>query len=199
MRRRAAYLVATLALAGMTAVAVAQKTQGTTGGGGARLTGAGQSTGSSLPLDRWQPKHLPALPSGMTLDVIRSGDSLYRGKAGCVTCHGPDGFGMNDAGSAITMGLSFIPAQWQAIDSLVTAGIPEAITRSSVAMPPRGIGQNLSPEETRAVAAYVWAIANTADEPWPGGHRTHQSSSTTASNGAAGAAPSDSAARAKTP
>ena len=195
MRRRATYLVATLALAGLTAVAVAQKTQGTTGGGGARITGAGENAGSGLPLDRWQPKRLPSLPSGMTLDMVRGGDSLFHGKAGCVTCHGPDGFGMNDAGSAITMGLSFIPAQWHAIDSLVTAGIPEALTRSSVAMPPRGVGQNLTPEETRTVAAYVWAIANTADEPWPGGHRTHAASGTSASTGAA--AGSDTAAAGK--
>lgn len=195
MRARVTYLVGAIALAGLTAVAVAQKVQGTAGGG-ARITGGAE--GSSLPLDRWQPKKLPALPSGMTLDMIRGGDSLFHGKAGCVTCHGPDGFGMNDAGSGITMGLSFIPAEWHAIDSLVTAGIPEALTRSSVAMPPRGVGQNLTPEETRTVAAYVWAIANTADEPWPGGHRTHQSAGTTA-GGASGAAAGDSAARARTP
>ena len=186
MRARVTYLVGALALAGLTAVAVGQKVQGTTGGG-ARITGG--TEGTSLPLDRWQPKKLPALPAGMTLDMIRGGDSLYHGRAGCVTCHGPDAFGMNDAGSAITMGLSFIPVEWHAIDSLVTAGIPEALTRSSVAMPPRGVGQNLTPDETRTVAAYVWAIANTADEPWPGGHRTHTQGSTAADTTAATARP----------
>ena len=186
MRGRAIYVVGTVALAGLTAVAIAQTVQGTAGGG-ARM--GRDLEGAHLPLDRWQPKKLPALPSGMTLEVIRAGDSLYHGRAGCVTCHGPDGYGMNDAGSGLTMGLNFIPADWKVIDSLVTAGIPEALTRSSVAMPPRGVGQNLTPEETRTVAAYVWAIANTADEPWPGGHRTHaQTTTAAAGDSTAGAA-----------
>ena len=55
----------------------------------------------------------------------------------------------------------------------MTAGIPEALTRSGVAMPGRGLGQNLTPEESRQVAAYVWAISHVQGEPWPGGHRTH--------------------------
>jgi len=190
MRRRASYVVGAIALAGLTAVAVAQKTQAT-GAGGGRMTGS--VPGSSLPLDRWQPKKLPALPAGMTLDMIRGGDSLYHGRGGCVTCHGPDAFGMNDAGSGLTMGLAFIPAEWKAIDSLVTAGIPEALTRSSVAMPPRGVGQNLTPDETRTVAAYVWAISQTADEPWPGGHRTHVAATAASGTG------TDSASAARTP
>jgi hypothetical protein len=63
--------------------------------------------------------------------------------------------------------------EWRPIDSLVTAGIPDPITRSPIAMPPRGGKSNLSPEETRSIAAYVWAISQTRGEPWPGGHDTH--------------------------
>src|SRR3712207_8236764 len=56
-------------------------------------------------------KRLPALPAGVTLDMIRAGDSVYRGKGGCVTCHGPDAFGMPNSGSGLTLGLNFIPAR----------------------------------------------------------------------------------------
>ena len=181
MRRRASYLVGAIALAGLTAIAVAQQGQGTAGGAARMGRDLEQA---DLPLDRWQAKRLPSLPSGMTLDMIRAGDSLYRGKGGCVTCHGADAFGMNNSGSGLTMGLNFIPTSWPTIDSLVTAGIPEALTRSSVAMPPRGVGQNLTPEETRTVSAYVWAIAQVAGEPWPGGHATHRQGAAAA--GAAG-------------
>ncbi len=120
-----------------------------------------------------QPRTLPKLPSGMTIQMIVQGDSIYRGKGGCVTCHGADATGMPNAGSGLTRGVAFIPNEWQAIDSLTTAGISEALTRTAVAMPPRGAQSNLTPEETRLVAAYVWAIAHVRGEPWPGGHRTH--------------------------
>jgi mono/diheme cytochrome c family protein len=131
------------------------------------------ATPSPLPLDRWQPKRLPPLPTGVTLDMLRLGDSVFHYAGGCVACHGPNAMGLPDKGSALSLGLHFIPVEPSAIDSLVTAGIPEAVTRTTIAMPPRGAGSNLSPEQIRQVASYVWAIAQTNDEPWPGGHRTH--------------------------
>ena len=73
------------------------------------------------------------------------------------------------------MTLNFIPLEWHPIDSLIAAGIPEPITRSGISMPPRGGKSDLTPEETRAIAAYVWAISQTRGEPWPGGHITHSS------------------------
>ena len=120
-----------------------------------------------------QPTKLPALPQGVTLDRIRQGDDLYRGKAGCNSCHGPEGGGMPAAGSGITAGLNFVPSQMAAIDSVIKVGISEPITRTPVAMPPRGAASNLTDEETRQVAAYVWAISQVRGEPWPGGHRSH--------------------------
>lgn len=126
-----------------------------------------------VPLDNWQPKKLPALPSGITLKLIQEGDSVFHGKGGCVTCHGADAFGMPNSGSALTLGLNHIPINPRSIDSLVTAGMPEWLTRSGVAMPAKGASSNLTPEEIQQVAAYVWAIASTSDEPWPGGHKTH--------------------------
>jgi mono/diheme cytochrome c family protein len=125
-----------------------------------------------------QPTKLPPLPSGMTIQMIQQGDSIYRGKGGCVTCHGPDATGMPASGSGITRGTSFIPSDWQPIDSLITAGMPEAITRSPIAMPPNGALSNLTPDEVKLVAAYVWAIAHVRGEPWPGGHRTHVAANT---------------------
>lgn len=139
-----------------------------------------------------QPRTLPPLPSGMTIRMIQQGDSIFRGKGGCVTCHGPDATGMPNAGSGITRGVSFIPNEWPSIDSLITAGIPEALTRSGVAMPARGAVSNLTPDEVKLVAAYVWAIAHVRGEPWPGGHRTHAMAATqgaTTGTAPAGAAP----------
>ena len=120
-----------------------------------------------------QPSKLPSLSSGMTVNMMVQGDSLFRGKGGCVTCHGQEANGMPNMGSSLTSGLLFIPPEWKAIDSLIQAGIPEPVTRTTIAMPPKGARSDLTPDETRLIAAYVWAISQTKDEPWPGGHRTH--------------------------
>ena len=44
-----------------------------------------------------QPRHLPPLPAGLTLDAIRAGDSLFHGKGNCFACHGADATGLPDA------------------------------------------------------------------------------------------------------
>jgi mono/diheme cytochrome c family protein len=109
----------------------------------------------------------------MTVAMITQGDSLFRGKGGCVTCHGQEANGMPNMGSSLTGGLLFIPPEWKAIDSLIQAGISEPVTRTSIAMPPRGARSDLTPEESRLIAAYVWAISRTKGEPWRGGHQSH--------------------------
>jgi mono/diheme cytochrome c family protein len=121
-----------------------------------------------------QAAKLPALPRGMTLDLIREGDALFRGKGGCTTCHGPDGGGMPASGSGITAGLNFVPNEWGPIDSLIKTGVPEPATRTPILMPPRGAASNLTDDESRRIAAYVWAISQVRGEPWPGGHKTHE-------------------------
>jgi len=146
-------------------------------GGGA--AGRGNMSSSSLEgggletNEEGQPDRLPPLPSGMSLELIRTGDSLFHAKGNCFACHAADATGLPDAGSALTMGLNFVPIEWRPIDSLITAGIPDAITRSAIQMPPRGGKSDLTDDETRAIAAYVWAISQARGEPWPGGHATH--------------------------
>jgi mono/diheme cytochrome c family protein len=120
-----------------------------------------------------QLRRLPPLPRGMTLAMIQQGDGLYRGKGLCIACHGADGGGIPASGSGITAGLNFVPAEWGPIDSLIRTGIPEPVTRSPIAMPPRGANSNLTDDESKRVAAYIWAISQVRDEPWPEGHRTH--------------------------
>ncbi len=120
-----------------------------------------------------QPPKLPPLSPGVTLDMIRAGDAIYHGKGGCYTCHGPDATGMPDKGMALTDGVSWEPDTWAAIDSTITNGISEPLTRVTIAMPARGLSGNLTPQEVGQVAAYVWAISTTRGEPWPGGHATH--------------------------
>ncbi len=121
-----------------------------------------------------QPDTLPALPYGMTRDMIHDGDRLFHGKGGCVNCHGSEAQGLPARGKTLTAGLSFVPpGDWNALDSLIEIGMPDRRTRSPIAMPPRGQHGDLDAGEVRTIAAYVWAISGTRGEPWPGGHRLH--------------------------
>jgi cytochrome c5 len=121
-----------------------------------------------------QPDTLPSLPPGMTLDMVRDGDRLFRNKGGCVNCHGSEAQGLPARGKTLTAGLAFVPAHdWRAVDSVVSVGIPDAYTRSPIAMPPRGEHSDLSAREIREVSAYVWAISSVKGEPWTGGHLSH--------------------------
>jgi mono/diheme cytochrome c family protein len=121
-----------------------------------------------------QPTALPALPFGMTLDMIRAGDAIFHGAGGCVNCHGSEAQGLPGRGKTITAGLHFIAGgDWRGVDSIISVGIPDAGTRSPIAMPPRGQHGDLDAMQIRAVGAYVWAISSVRGEPWSGGHVAH--------------------------
>jgi mono/diheme cytochrome c family protein len=123
--------------------------------------------------DDLQPPTLPPLPPGMTLQMIVQGDSIYHGAGNCSACHGIEAQGLPAAGDALTVGLNYAQPKWESIDSVIYMGIPEALTRSPMQMPPRGGRSDLTPQQVRLVAAYIWAISQTRGEPWPGGHKTH--------------------------
>jgi mono/diheme cytochrome c family protein len=124
--------------------------------------------------DGAQPDTLPTLPTDVTLADIRNGDQLFHGAGGCVNCHGSEAQGLAARGSSLTGGLHSLPnGDVRGIDSIIVNGITDAETRSPIAMPPRGQRGTMSPSETHALAAYVWALANARGEPWPGGHPQH--------------------------
>jgi hypothetical protein len=91
-----------------------------------------------------------------------------------VSCHGSEGQGLAARGKTLTAGLHFLPpGEWQPIDSLILVGMPDRLTRTTIAMPPRGQNSDLDADETKSIAAYVWAMSQVKGEPWPGGHRIH--------------------------
>jgi mono/diheme cytochrome c family protein len=124
-----------------------------------------------------QPDTLPTMPDGMSVANLVRGDSLFHGKGHCFACHGMEATGQTKLGSALTTGVLFVnPGKWQQLDSLISSGIPDRVTRSPIAMPPRGGKSDLRDDEVRDVAAYIWAISQTRGEPWPGGHAQHSPS-----------------------
>ena len=123
--------------------------------------------------DELQPATLPPLPLGMTIDKIVDGDRLFHARAGCFACHGAEAQGLPSAGDGITSALFYARHEWKSLDSLITVGIPDVLTRSPIAMPARGARGDLTATEINHLAAYVWAISAAKGEPWPGGHASH--------------------------
>ena len=93
--------------------------------------------------------------------LIALGDSIFHGQAGggtCYACHGPDG-----KGSAV--GADLTDKEWlhsdgsyEAIVKTIQTGVPKP-TKAPAPMPPMG-GASLTPEQVKAVAAYVYSLSH---------------------------------------
>jgi mono/diheme cytochrome c family protein len=87
------------------------------------------------------------------------GDSVFHGQAGggtCYVCHGQDGKGSG-------VGPNLTDAEWlntdgtlAGITTIVQNGVPQP-KQAPAPMPPMG-GASLSPDQVKAVAAYVHSL-----------------------------------------
>jgi glucose/arabinose dehydrogenase/mono/diheme cytochrome c family protein len=103
------------------------------------------------------------VPNGATKEMVVLGDRIYHGQVGgatCVGCHGA-------AGTGTTLGPNLTETQWLwgdgsygTIVKTITAGVPEPKKYRSP-MPPMG-GAELTDDQVRAVAAYVWGLSHRA-------------------------------------
>jgi mono/diheme cytochrome c family protein len=94
--------------------------------------------------------------------MIALGDSVFHGRAGggtCAVCHGQDAKGTAGLAPDLT------DAKWLNGDGsygfivgLVKTGVPNP-KESPAPMPPMG-GVTLTPEQVRAVAAYVYSLSH---------------------------------------
>jgi mono/diheme cytochrome c family protein len=133
------------------------------GGGKEKPSNAGAT--AAAPGEAALPSAAPttgAPPAGATAAMVAQGDSIFRGTAAggtCYTCHG-----MDAKGTALAPSLD--DTQWLTgdgtyafIQKRVTEGMPTPTPPYTVAMPPKG-GANLSPDQIKAVSAYVYAISH---------------------------------------
>lgn len=100
------------------------------------------------------------LPDGVTAQLVEEGRRLFHGAGACTTCHGEDGRGVPNLGSDLT------DREWLHGDGSygfllerIRCGVPAEISEAGVPMPPRG-GVRLTPEQLRALAAYVWTLSH---------------------------------------
>jgi mono/diheme cytochrome c family protein len=102
-------------------------------------------------------------PSGaaITPAMIALGDSVFHGRAGggaCFVCHGQDGKGTPGLAPNLTAGAWLHgDGSYEFLVQLIQQGVAEP-KEGPAPMPPMG-GAQLSPEQVRAVAAYVYSIS----------------------------------------
>ncbi|MGH7444305.1 MAG: c-type cytochrome [Longimicrobiales bacterium] len=97
------------------------------------------------------------LPEGVTAAMVTAGEQVFTGPGFCFTCHGQGG-----AGSPLAPPLNdnewlHIDGAYEAIVETVRTGVPEPM-QFPTPMPPMG-GAQLSDDQIRAVAAYVYTIS----------------------------------------
>ena len=101
------------------------------------------------------------VPPGATQEMVALGDRIYHGQVGgatCTGCHGADAtgtpLGPNLTGSQWLWGDGSFPA----IAKIIANGVPQPKQYRSP-MPPMG-GAQLTPDQVKAVAAYIWASSH---------------------------------------
>jgi mono/diheme cytochrome c family protein len=97
-------------------------------------------------------------PAGVTPAAITLGDSLFHSKGNCYACHGANAQG--------AIGPNLTDAEWlhsdgsyDAIVKQITTGVTAAESKSKIPMPPKG-GSQITDDEVKAVAAYVYSLSH---------------------------------------
>jgi mono/diheme cytochrome c family protein len=119
------------------------------------LLGLIVSTGAT-PLNAQQ-RHLP---DGVTSELITEGKAIFLDQGLCFICHGIDATGSRGVGADLT------DEEWwhsdgsfEAIVKQILSGVSSEDARNEMGamMPPKG-GSQITDEQVRAVAAYVWSL-----------------------------------------
>lgn len=109
-----------------------------------------------------QPVAAADLPPGVTQEMVQQGREVYSGPGNCYTCHGPNATGTQLAPDLTDSDWLWIPTDqpadqtFEALVQNVRTGITQP-KEHPAPMPPMG-GGNLSDEQVRAVAAYVYSL-----------------------------------------
>ena len=99
------------------------------------------------------------LPEGVTMEMVEQGKAVYGGAGICSSCHGPAGAGIPSLGADLT------DSEWlhsdgsyDGVSKTVMEGVTAQASSSGVPMPAKG-GTNISDDDVKAVAAYVWTLS----------------------------------------
>jgi mono/diheme cytochrome c family protein len=99
-----------------------------------------------------------AAPAGVTPELIAQGDKVFHGTGNCYACHGSNGEGL--------VGPNLTDPEWihskgtlEEIVAQINHGVTKEESKSGIPMPPKG-GGNISDDDVKAVAAYVYSLSH---------------------------------------
>jgi mono/diheme cytochrome c family protein len=101
---------------------------------------------------------LAQLPEGVTQDMVNQGQQLYRGQGNCFTCHGMNAEGTQLAPALRDQDWIQIDGSFESIVTVIRTGVATP-QQYPAPMPAMG-GAQLSEDQMRAIAAYVYAISH---------------------------------------
>jgi mono/diheme cytochrome c family protein len=104
------------------------------------------------------PAAKPGEGASYSPEMVAKGDALFHGTANCYACHGSKAEGL--------VGPNLTDAEWihskGSYDDIVAQikhGVPKEESKSGIVMPPKG-GADLSDDDVKAVAAYVYSLGH---------------------------------------
>ncbi len=99
------------------------------------------------------------LPEGVTMAMVDEGKTVFEGAGICASCHGPSGEGIPNLGGNLTDDeWLHSDGSYEGIVETVMGGVTAEASSSGVPMPERA-GTNISDDQVRAAAAYVWTLS----------------------------------------
>lgn len=98
------------------------------------------------------------LPEGVTPEMVAQGETVFNGAGICYTCHLQGGVGGPLAPNLTDDQWINIDGSYDQIVQTIMTGVPEPKEHPGL-MLPKG-GSNISDEDVRAVAAYVWSLSH---------------------------------------
>jgi len=96
------------------------------------------------------------LPEGVTQDMVAQGQQIFTSTGQCYTCHGPDAKGTQLAPNLTDSEWLNISGKYDEIVHTVHTGVPQP-KQHPAPMPAMG-GAQLTDEQVKDVAAYVWSL-----------------------------------------
>jgi mono/diheme cytochrome c family protein len=100
------------------------------------------------------------LPEGVTSAMVEEGKGIYSGAGRCVSCHGQTGRGIPNMGNDLTDDeWLHADGSYSSIVQSIMNGVSAEESSTGMAMLAKG-GSEISEEQVRAVAAYVWTLSN---------------------------------------